>query len=101
MRNKFKPTQFKPVMFSVGNDENVVTISIDTQLETQRSIYSVDLVTNNPVVSMLLQERLNDVMREHEKHIARNCIAHLKPEEISDLKRRLKNWHGSKHCWFK
>ena len=101
MRNKFKPRQFKPVMFSVSDDKSSIIAKIDCQLEVERPIYPFSFVMKDENAALLLQERFNNVMSEHEKKIARDCLSYLEPEEISGLKRRLKNWHGSKNCWFK
>ncbi len=76
-----------------------VSIDVDSTLNVPKFVYPFSFCCSNENYAELLKEKLNMLLLEYKKEIARDVLLYLSNEEKSQMKSSLKNWDGRKHCW--
>jgi hypothetical protein len=79
--------------------DNKVRLEIQSHLEVKAPMYYFDWNCNDDNYAELLKKHFNKQLIEYKHEIAKEALFHLSNLEMSELKSKLKNWNGRKHCW--
>ncbi|MHC4559763.1 MAG: hypothetical protein ACYS80_20925 [Planctomycetota bacterium] len=83
----------------ITRKDNVVNLEIDSGLGTCKPIYIFVFNAGSQEYAELLKNHLEKKLYEWKMEICKQPEMWLEPHQISELKAKLKNWHGGKHCW--
>lgn len=76
-----------------------VQIDVDSALQVPRFVYPFSYNCNDENYAELLKEKLNELLLEYKKEIAKDALLYLNHREITQLKRKLKGWDSRKDLW--
>jgi hypothetical protein len=84
-------------------DDNEVILELDSNLGTRRPIYPFTFECSNQEQAELVKRHFEEELNKYLERVASEPWVYLAehPKKISELKARLKNWHGGKHHWIR
>ena len=84
---------------SIRRTESTVFLEINSGLCIKEPTIWFSLKADSEMSAELLRKHLYDLSFKAKHNIAKDCIMYLSNKETSELKSKLKEWNGAKHCW--
>jgi hypothetical protein len=85
-------------IYHIYHKDTKVIICIDSML-SDPNLYNFTFNCGDNHYAQLLCRHLCNLHEKYKKEIAFQALHYLCPEQISDLKKELKNWNSKDHCW--
>ena len=89
----------KDFIESIDRENATIKIRINSDLGTCRPIYLFTFNCHDQETAELLTRHLREELDKFKKSIAVNSIYFLEPFELTELKKKLKNWNIKKASW--